>query len=290
LTLPWHKSSQDILDLTYAKEQLDKYHYGLTEIKQRILEYISVLALQKQRGNLTFSRAPIFLFVGLVGTGKTTLAESIAAALGRNYVRIPFGGLGDPFYLRGHSRFDSEAEPGAIIKALKTVQTNNPVILLDEIDRIADPAFSSIMGTLVELLDPEQNDHFTDSYLDYPFDLSQVIFCATCNNTNRLATAVLDRLEPLMMPAYTDEEKTVIGRDYLLPKVLSGSGLTSQDLVISPSVWPLIIRPLGFDAGVRTLKRNLEAIARRAALLIFSRQTASPITIDETNIKQFLSQ
>jgi len=289
LLLPWAASSKDILDLTYAKEKLDEFHYGLEDIKERVLEYISVLGLQKERGSVSLSRAPIFLFSGLVGTGKTTMAESIAAALNREFVRIPFGGLGDPYYLRGRSRFSPEADPGAILKALTVAKTNNPVILLDEIDRIADDAFNTIMGTLVELLDPEQNNRFVDHYLDYPFDLSQVIFCATCNNTNRLATAVLDRLEPLQMPSYNDQEKTIIGQKHLLPKVLKESGLNSQDLIIAESVWPSIIRPLGFDAGVRTLKRNLETIARKSALLIFSKKVNGAITVDESNIKQFLS-
>ncbi len=289
LQLPWTASSKDILDLNYAKEKLDEFHYGLEEIKERVLEYISVLGLQKERGSVSLSRAPIFLFSGLVGTGKTTMAQSIAASLNRQFVRIPFGGLGDPYYLRGRSRFSPEADPGAIIKSLITAKTNNPVILLDEIDRIADEAFNTIMGTLVELLDPEQNNRFVDHYLDYPFDLSQVIFCATCNNTNRLATAVLDRLEPIQMPSYNDQEKTVIGQQYILPKVLSDSGLTQNDLIIEESVWPSIIRPLGFDAGVRTLKRNLETIARKASLLIFSKKVNGKIIIDNNNIKQFLS-
>ena len=253
------------------------------------MEYVSVLALQKNRNPDQKLRAPILLFVGLVGTGKTTMAKSIANVMGREFIRIPFGGLGDPFYLRGRSRTYPEAEPGAIIKGLLAVKTKNPVILLDEIDRVADDALNTIMGVLVELLDPEQNSTFIDHYLDYPFDLSQVLFCATCNNTTRIATAVMDRLEPIQMPSYTDEEKIAIARDYLLPKALEESGISPQELQISPNVWDQIVRPLGFDAGVRTLKRNLEGMCRKVALQILSGQSQKVI-IDESNIKKFIPQ
>lgn len=288
-SLPWTSSSKEILDLNYAKEKLNEYHYGLEPIKERILEYISIIALFKERNSNTPVRAPIFLFYGLAGTGKTTMAESIASALNREYIRIPLGGLGDPFYLRGRSRLNPDSEPGAIIKSLSMCKTNNPVILLDEIDRIAPEANNTIMGVLLELLDPEQNQHFLDHYLDYPFDLSQVIFCATCNNTSHIATAVLDRLDPIQMPSYTDEEKTVIGRDYIFPKAIKSAGLTSKEISIKDSVWPLLIRPLGFDAGVRTLKRNIETVCRKVALIIFSRKATS-VSIDENNYKQFIFQ
>ncbi|MBU3935086.1 AAA family ATPase [Patescibacteria group bacterium] len=289
VSLPWFHQSQDILDLAFAKEKLDQHHYGLESIKQRILEYISVLILQKNRHSEQNFPAPVFLFVGLVGTGKTTLAKSVASVLGRQFIRIPFGGLGDPLYLRGRSRVYPEAEPGAIIKGLKNVQTKNPVILLDEIDRIADDALNTIMGVLVELLDSEQNARFVDHYLDYPFDLSQVIFCATCNNTAKIATAVLDRLEIIEMPSYNDEEKITIGRDYLLPQALKMAGLSPTELQISPSVWPSIVRPLGFDAGVRTLKRNVESLCRQTAHLILQKKLEK-VTVDETNVKQFIPQ
>jgi ATP-dependent Lon protease len=289
VSLPWNKESQDILDLNFAKEKLNENHYGLNEIKERILEYVSVLALQKNRTPNIKLRAPILLFVGLVGTGKTTMAKSIADVLGRQLIRIPFGGLGDPLYLRGQSRLHPNAEPGAIIRGLAAAKFRNPVVLLDEIDRVADDALNTIMGVLVELLDPEQNNKFTDHYIDYPFDLSQCFFVATCNNTTRIATAVLDRLELIQMPSYTDEEKTVIGRNYLFPKALNESGLSQNEIKIAENVWPQIIRPLGFDAGVRTLKRNIEGLCRRVAHLVFSGKMQS-VTIDESNIKLFIPQ
>ncbi len=289
VSLPWQNSSQDILDLDYSKKKLNEGHFGLDMVKERILEYVSVLALQKNRHPDQPLRAPIMLFVGLVGTGKTTMAKSIAEVMGRQLIRIPFGGLGDPLYLRGQSRLYPNAEPGAIIRGLAQVKTNNPVILLDEIDRVADEALNTIMGVLVELLDPEQNSRFTDHFLDYPFDLSQAFFVATCNNTARIATAVMDRLETIQMPSYTDEEKVAIGRDYLLPKALKDSGLGPEEIIISPNVWPNIVRPLGFDSGVRTLKRNIEGMCRKVAMMILSGQIKQ-VTVDESNVKIFLPQ
>lgn len=289
LSLPWSQSTKDVLDLDYAREQLDQNHFGLVSVKERILEYVSVLALQETRSPDSPIRAPVLLFVGLVGTGKTTMAKSIASVLNRHLIRIPFGGLGDPLYLRGQSRIHPEAEPGQVIKGLIQAKANNPVILLDEIDRVADEALNTIMGVLVELLDPEQNPRFVDHYIDYPFDLSRAIFCATCNNTNRIATAVLDRLEVIQMPSYNDDEKIAIGRDYLLPRALKDSGLTATEVKISPDIWPQIVRPLGFDAGVRTLQRNIEGLCRKAAKLIYQGQAQS-VTVDASNVKNYLPQ
>ncbi len=289
LGLPWNKASQDQLDLNHAQEILDKGHHGLDSVKDRILEYVSILGLQKQRNPDTQTRAPILLFSGLVGTGKTTIAQSIANVLGRKLIRIPFGGLGDPLYLRGQSRLHPEAEPGQVIKGLHSQGVRNPVILLDEIDRVADEALNTIMGVLVELLDPEQNHCFTDHYLDYPFDLSQALFVATCNNTNRIATAVMDRLEPIQMPSYSDQEKTIIGRDYLLPQAIEDAGLKPQEIQIQESVWPQIVRPLGFDSGVRTLKRTIEGLCRKTARLIFE-EKIQKLTLTPENIKKFIPQ
>src|SRR3989344_4550241 len=226
LSLPWNNRTKDILDLKYARGVLDKSHYALSDIKDRILEYISVMSLKQEKGEgEDVMRAPILCFTGLVGTGKTTIAYSIANAIGRNFARIPFGGMGDPLELRGQSRMHPEAEPGKIIKALRVTKSKNCVILLDEIDRVTDEGRSSIMGVLVELLDPEQNKNFSDHYLDYPFDLSEVMFIATANNTHSISTAVLDRLEPIQMPSYSDQEKITIGRQYMLPRIIRQSGV-----------------------------------------------------------------
>jgi len=289
ISIPWFNQTKDILDLNYAKQKLDEEHFGLDTIKERVLEYISVMSLQKIRNPGEPVHAPVLLFVGLVGTGKTTMAKSIAQVLGREMVRIPFGGLGDANYLRGHSRVNPDSEPGQIIKGLVNCKSNNPVILLDEIDRVADDALNTIMGVLVEILDPEQNNHFTDHYLDYPVDLSQAIFCATCNNTSRIATAVMDRLEVIQMPSYTDEEKIVIAKDYLLPRALKNNGLTINDLQVSDNMWSQIVRPLGFDAGVRTLQRNIEGMCRKVAKIILEGKIRQ-VVVDESNIKVFLPQ
>lgn len=288
-SIPWFATSQDILDIGYAREKLNEDHYGLESIKERMLEYLSALTLQRHRDLDKKLRAPILLFVGLVGTGKTTMAKSIAKMMGRQLIRIPFGGLGDPLYLRGQSRQYPNAEPGHIVKGLIRSGVKNPVILLDEIDRVADEALNTIMGVLVELLDPEQNDRFEDHYVEYPFDLSEAIFVATCNNTTRIATAVMDRLEVIQMPSYTDEEKIGIAKLYLLPRAMADAGLEKTELTISDDIWTNIIRPLGFDSGVRTLKRNIEGLCRKVAKEIVE-GTSKQVTVDATNVKKFLPQ
>ena len=289
-TLPWDKRTQDNLDLVNAKRILDKNHYGLGEIKDRILEYISIMKLKQEKGEgADIYRAPILCFVGLVGTGKTTIAFSIAEALGRKFARIPFGGMGDPLDLRGQSRMQAEAEPGKIIKSLKMTQSKNPVILLDEIDRVTDIGRASIMGVLVELLDPEQNHEFVDHYLDYPVDLSEVLFIATANNTTNISTAVLDRLEPISMPSYSDSEKITIGSTYVLPRVIKAAGIPEGALTIDENVWPLIVRPLGYDAGIRTLERTIEGIVRKVARMIVEGRGQS-FKITPENVKEFLPQ
>lgn len=291
ISLPFGKYSQDILDINRAKQILDKNHYGLQTVKDRILEYLAVMILNKtnpERAQRVEGHAPILVFIGLVGTGKTSLAYSIAESLGRPMIRIPFGGLGDPATLRGQSRQKSEAEPGQIIKAIKLAKVSNPVILLDEIDRVAVEYRVDIMGVLVELLDPAQNQAFLDHYLDFPYDLSQVLFIATANNTSNIATAVLDRLEPIQMPSYSDEEKIIIGKDYLLPKALDEAGLESKIIQISETIWPQIIRPLGFDAGIRSLQRSLQTICRKAAKKVVE-GTVGPFEITGDNLGEYLS-
>ena len=284
-TFPWNKKSKDILSLDNAKKVLDFNHYGLQNIKDKVLEYISVLSLKTAKEEKV--KAPAMLFLGLVGTGKTTMAYSIAEALGRQFGRIPMGGMGDALQLRGRSRAYPDAEPGQIMKTLKRAQTKNPVILLDEIDRITDEARADIMGVLVELLDPEQNSNFLDHFIDYPFDLSEVFFIATANNTKNIATAVLDRLETVEMPSYTDEEKISIAKSYLLPRALSSSGLTGGDLQFGDSVWEEIVRPLGFDAGMRTLDRTINSICRKKAKLKLEGQTTR-IILSARNLKEYM--
>ncbi len=286
ISLPWNKRTDDILELARAKEVFEKNHYGLQGLKDRIMEYMAVMQLNKQKGS-AYARAPILCFVGLVGTGKTTMAVSIAEAMGRAFARIPFGGMGDPLDLRGQSRMHPEAEPGKVIKALRQAQSKNPVILLDEIDRVTDEGRASIMGVLVELLDPEQNKAFVDHYLDYPFDLSEAIFIATANNTQGIATAVMDRLEPVNMPSYNDEEKIVIGRRYILPKALKEANIPEDTILIDDKVWRNIVRPLGYDAGIRTLQRTIFGLVRKIAKLIVEGK-GDKFVINEQNVKEFI--
>ena len=293
-SLPWNKTSKDILDLNHVKKVLDHNHYGLQSVKDSILEYLSVMItknLRQAQGADLFKRAPIICVVGLVGTGKTTIAYSIAEAIGRKFERIPFGGMGGAQTLRGQSRVFPDAEPGLIIKALRRAGTNNPVILLDELDRVTEGSRSDIMGVLVELLDPEQNRNFSDHFIDYPFDLSNVLFVATANNTKNISIAVLDRLEVIQMPSYSDEEKTIIAKSYMLPKILTDASLTPDDLVIDDNVWARIVRPLGFDPGIRTLQRTVQGLVRkvmRYALEGKIKQENGPFKITLENVKEFL--
>lgn len=322
VNLPWNKESTDLLDIKKAKAVFDKNHYGLDPIKKRILEFLSVIILQKRKdagllehptsitqnptsiiGNAGSHEqytpinsnvrkpfklhSPILCFVGLVGTGKTTMAVSIAEALNRQLIRIPFGGLASALDLRGLSRIHPEAEPGVIIKSMRRVGVRNPVILLDELDRVSDEKRQEIMGVLVELLDPSQNQAFVDHYIDFPFDLSEVIFVATANNTSKVATAVMDRMEVIQMPSYTDDEKLHIAREYLLPAAIKDTGLSSENLAIEDKVWPILVRPLGFDAGIRTLKREIEGMARIVAWKILNGE-GTKFVVNERNYREFM--
>jgi len=285
-TLPWDKRVERPIDLALIKSTLDKHHYGMESVKERILEYMSVLKLRTNKG-LGVAKAPIIFLIGLVGTGKTTFAYALSEALGRPIARIPFGGMGSARDLRGQSRLHLESEPGLIIRALAQTGVKNPIILLDEIDRVTEEARADIMGVLVELLDPSQNNRFLDHYVDFPIDLSEVLFVATGNNTGNLATAVLDRLEPIQMPSYTDAEKTHIAQEYLLPKALEEAGLDIGTITIDPALWSTIVRPFGYDAGIRTLSRTIQGITSKVAKMIVTGGTTS-VHLTPDNIKEFL--
>ena len=307
VNLPWNKRSVDAIDIVKAQEMLNRNHYGMQSVKDNIIEYLSVLKLQQEnptsqelRGageekadgssmvhGMLARRAPILCLIGLVGTGKTTLAKSVAEAMGRKFIRIPFGGLSDSLDLRGQSRVRPDAEIGLILKGLRYAGTKNPVMLLDEVDRVAEHARGDIMGVLVELLDPEQNKAFTDHYLDYPFDLSDVLFIATANNTTNISTAVLDRLEVIQMPSYSDEEKITIAKDYVMPELLKASGLTKENLTIDDAVWPKLVRPLGYDAGIRSIERTMNGVCRKVARKIVEGK-GKTFHITESNIKEYI--
>ncbi len=288
VNLPWEKESQDQLDLKQAKEILDQGHFGLEPIKERILEYLSVRKLQNRVEGSVF-KAPILCFAGLQGSGKTTLAKSIAKALNRKFERVSLGAIGSTSQLRGRPRSEPDSEPGQIIKSLRRAETRNPVILLDEIDKVSGETSlrNDVMAALLEILDPEQNPTFRDHYVDFPFDLRHVIFVCTANDLVTVSPALLDRMEVVQMPSYSDSEKITIGKDYLLPQIAKENGLKDKEITITESLWPKIVRPLGFDAGLRTLERNLDTITRKVAKKIVTGEGQN-FTITENNLKEFL--
>lgn len=300
IAIPWKERSQDNLDLDKARTILETTHFGLDSVKERVLEYLAVINLQLKSQEDAESQAareeitrqgamasPVLFFVGLPGIGKTSIAYTIAKAMNREFQRIPMGGMGDALQLRGTSRLNGEAEPGLIIKALVNAKTKNPVILLDEIDRTAEQARAQIMGVLLELLDPQQNFAFRDYFVDFPVDLSEVMFLASANNTGGISNAVLDRMELIKMPGYSDDEKIVIARDYLLPRQLKVTGMPSEAITFDEEVWEQITRPLGFDAGIRTMERTINAIVRKAAKKMVLGQ-GQQFQITKENIKEYL--
>lgn len=289
LKIPWEKETVDELDIEKTKAIFEKHHYGMQEVKNRFLEYVSVLKLRKEQFADEEFRAPVLLLVGLVGTGKTTFAYSLSEALNRPLVRIPFGGMGSAKELRGASRLYLESEPGRIVKGICETGVRNPIILLDEIDRVAKEANRDIMGVLVELLDPAQNHSFRDAYIDYPINLSHAIFLATANNTTDIATAVMDRLEKISMPSYSDHEKIVIAQRYVLPSLIEKAGLRPEQFKINDDVWPAVVRPLGFDMGIRTLQRTLEGAVRKAARIVVEKGY-NEVVITMENRQIFLPQ
>lgn len=304
--IPWNVVTQDQLDLAQAREILDQNHYGMKSVKELVLDYLAVMKLNIDRANSSgggepildtaqlqgsSSHAPIICFVGLQGVGKTTMAKSIARTLGRKFVRVSLGALGSVTQLRGQSRAFLDAEPGQIVKALVRTGCMNPLILLDEIDKVSGQTglLSDVMAALLEILDPEQNYAFVDHYIDFPIDLSRVIFVATANNLGTLSAALLDRLEVIRFTSYTDEEKISIAKDYILGKVLESTGLTRQQLEIQDDVWPYIVRPLGFDAGIRQLERNLTSLCRHAAREIVEHNVEKVVVTIE-NVKTYMPE
>ncbi|PIA32512.1 hypothetical protein AQUCO_04400006v1 [Aquilegia coerulea] len=268
--LPWQKGSEEReLDLRAAKERLDNDHYGLVKIKQRIIEYLAVRKLKPD------ARGPVLCFVGPPGVGKTSLASSIAAALDRKFVRISLGGVKDEADIRGHRRTYIGSMPGRLVEGLKRVAVNNPVMLLDEIDKTGSDVRGDPASALLEVLDPEQNKTFNDHYLNVPFDLSKVIFVATANRIQPIPPPLLDRMEVIELPGYTPEEKLKIAMDHLIPRVLDQHGLSSENLQIPEATVKLVIQRYTREAGVRSLERNLAALARAAAVRVAEEHAVS---------------
>ncbi|HOU75738.1 MAG TPA: AAA family ATPase [Candidatus Dojkabacteria bacterium] len=293
-SIPWNKYTKDVIDVKNAKAIMDQTHYGMDLVKNMILDYLAVMQMQRSKdlldsqGKPTF-RAPVFCFVGLQGVGKTSIAKSIAQALGREFVRIPMGALGSVKELRGVGKNSVDADPGLIIKALIKAKTLNPVMLLDEIDKTSgqEGLRSDMMSFLLEVLDPEQNSHFVDYYIDHPVDLSQVFFITTANTTGTISTALLDRLEVIRFTSYSDEEKIIIGKRYVLPAISKELGLSDTQIIFDEDVWPDIVRPLGFDAGIRQLERNIAKICRSVIREIFE-QGVTQVRITKDNIRKYM--
>lgn len=306
-SIPYGKYTEDNLDAKNVVNVLNAHHFGLDEVKNRIVEYISVMKLNEMKGkernslgNLTedmakltgnSSRAPVLCFVGVQGIGKTTFAKSLSQALNRNFIRVSMNAMGSVSQIKGAPKSAVGAEPGQIVKALMRAGCMNPLILLDEIDKVSgseDKRFDFLAATM-EILDPEQNGSFMDQYLDYPLDLSQVFFICTANTLGTLSAALLDRLEIIRFSSYSDEEKQHIAKDYLLPKIRTATGLDENDLSFTDDVWPLMIRPLGFDAGIRQLERNLINVARRVARQIVEGQVKN-VVISPQNFRVYIPE
>jgi ATP-dependent Lon protease len=278
--LPWKVSTEDVMDVNEAARILDEDHYGLVKVKQRILEYLAVRKLKSDM------KGPILCLVGPPGVGKTSLAKSVARALGRKMVRISLGGVRDEAEVRGHRRTYIGSLPGKIIKSLKKSATNNPVFVLDEIDKLGADYRGDPSSALLEVLDPEQNDTFVDHYLDVPFDLSKVLFIATANLADPIPGPLRDRMEIIEIPGYTMEEKMNIARQYLLPEALEEHGLTEGSLSISDEALKFLITSYTREAGVRSLKREVAAVCRWTAKEVASGKLKETLALTSEKIEE----
>ncbi|MEN6638755.1 MAG: endopeptidase La [Smithella sp.] len=279
--LPWHDTTTDNLDIAAARKILDEDHYGLAKPKKRIIEYLAVRKLKPD------SKGPILCFVGPPGTGKTSLGHSIGRALGRKFVRIALGGVRDEAEIRGHRRTYIGALPGRVIQGLRRAESNNPVFMLDEIDKLGSDFRGDPSSALLEVLDPQQNNSFTDHYLDVPFDLSKVLFIATANMLDTIPPALLDRLEVIELTGYTQEEKVKIAEKYLIPRQLKENGLTAVQFKLTPKALSTIITGYTREAGVRNLEREIANACRGVAAQI-AEGTIESKTVSEKDIHQYL--
>jgi ATP-dependent Lon protease len=281
LELPWKKATVDTIDLVYTRLVLDEDHYGVQEVKERILESLAVLKLNPD------AKAPILCLVGPPGVGKTSLGQSIARALGRKFERFSLGGMHDESELRGHRRTYIGAMPGRIIQALRRAGVSNPVLMLDEIDKLGRDYRGDPASALLEVLDPAQNSTFRDNYLDLPFDLSKVLFVTTANSLDTIPRPLLDRMEVIQLSGYSEEEKVEIARRYLIPRQLKETGLTAEQLTIHPETLRRIITRYTREAGVRNLERALGRVARKVARRFAEGQTA-PVAIAPDDLTDLL--
>lgn len=281
LGLPWSKNTDDDLDLDKAEEILNEDHFGLEKPKERVLEYLAVQKLVKKL------KGPILCLVGPPGVGKTSIARSIARSMGRQFIRISLGGVRDEAEIRGHRRTYVGAMPGRIIQGMKNAGTNNPVFLLDEIDKMAMDFRGDPASALLEVLDPEQNSTFSDHFIEVPFDLSNVMFVTTANAVHNIPRPLLDRMEVLYIPGYTEIEKLQIAKKYLLPKQKRDHGLEEEQLVVDEDALMKIVREYTREAGVRNLEQQVAGMNRKAAKKIVSDPT-TPVHVTEENLKDYL--
>lgn len=283
LDLPWNKVSKDTIDMDKAEDVLNRDHYGLEKVKERILEYLAVRALTSK------GEAPILCLVGPPGTGKTSIAKSIADALNRKYVRICLGGVRDEAEIRGHRRTYIGAMPGRIANGLRQAGVGNPLMLLDEIDKVSSDYKGDTSSALLEVLDPEQNSHFRDHYVELPLDLSKVLFIATANDAGNIPRPLLDRMELIEVGSYTANEKFHIAKEHLLEKELSRNGLSKEQLTISDSALKDIIEHYTREAGVRGLERTIGSICRKAAREILQKKSTS-VHVTGRNLEKYLGK
>ena len=281
LNLPWGVSTEDILDLAAAQKILDADHYDLEKVKERILEYLAVCMLK------TEMKGPIFCFVGPPGVGKTSLGRSIARSMNRKFVRISLGGMHDEAEIRGHRRTYIGSMPGRIVKGIRQAESNNPVFMLDEIDKLGSDFRGDPSAALLEVLDPEQNHSFTDNYLDVPFDLSKVMFVTTANQLHTIPPPLRDRMETIELPGYTANEKLIIAKQYLIPRQLEANGLKKKQINIRDTAIKKVVSEYTHEAGVRNLERELGTVCRKVARRVAEGHT-KPTNIPAKAIPSYL--
>ena len=292
LAVPWSKRSEEKLDPKHTREVLDEDHAGLDDVKRRITEFISVRKLREERGVEDDSRAngAILTLVGPPGTGKTSIGESVARSLGREFVRLSLGGIHDEAEIRGHRRTYIGALPGRIVRALRDAKTMNPVILLDEVDKVGADWRGDPSAALLEVLDPAQNHSFRDHYLDVEVDLSEVVFLATANMVDTIPAPLLDRMEVIRFDGYTTEEKLAIARGYLWPRQVKRNGLRDDEVEVSDAILRKVITEYTREAGVRQLERELGKLLRREATRIASGEAEAPIAIETDEVVDALGR